>query len=340
MKPMKILYIRHSDAIGGEEFPIVGALREKYGDCVQFRLPYGSRWTTFGAIMFKLRHLKRYDAIITTEYNIAFVICLRLLLQRLPTRHVVVGLNLSGRPIRLGLAPLDALFNRIFGRLDGIIVHSREEIEQFSALHNLSLDRFAFSPWGFDLPEASAPSTLFLADQPPYFCMIGRNNRDFETFVMAVEASNSRGVIICGSKDKVLNDVHPLITEYHDLPMEECIACVRHALANVILVNDANRGAGHITAVMAMLLAKPQIFSSVAVLQDYLASEETGIGVPLHDVGAVAAAMDRFKAEPTTVAAFGNAAQQRAADDFSHEATSRRTLAMITTFVEAGPSAV
>ncbi len=333
MKSMKILYIRHGEEAGDHEFPIVGRLRQTFGECDQFRLSYGSRWTSFASIFLRLRNLRRYDAIISTEYNIAFAICLRLLVQGLSARHIVVGLNLSGRAIRSGLGPVDKIFNRIFGRLDGIIVHSREEIEQFSALHDLSKDRFSFSPWGFDLPEASAPSARFVSAESPYFCMIGRNNRDFLSFVGALEASNSHGVIICSSKDRVLQASHPLVREFHDLPMDECIACVGRSIANVILVNDAERGAGHITAVMAMLLAKPQIFSSVAVLEDYLSSGEHGIGVNLHDVSAIAAAMNRLKAEPETCVAFGAEAKRRAESEFSHGATSRRTLAMIEAFV-------
>jgi hypothetical protein len=333
MKPLKLLYIRHSNVVGGENFPIVAALGKRFGHCDTHQIGYGSRWTTFWSILFKLPRLSHYDAIISTEYNIAFAIGLRLLVQRLSARHIVVGLNLSGRAIRTGFVPVDRVFNHIFGRLDGIIVHSREEIDLFRGLHDLSADKFAFSPWGFDLPAEETVSAHFGPGKPAYFCMIGRNNRDFGTFVKAIEASGCRGVIICGSKDQVLRTPHPLIDEFHDLTMDDCIACVRHALANVILVNDADRGAGHITAVMAMLLAKPQIFSSVAVLEDYLTSGEQGIGVKLGDVSAVAAAMAKLQSDADLCRALGNNARARAATHFSHAATSQRTIDLISSFL-------
>ena len=52
-----------------------------------------------------------------------------------------------------------------------------------------------------------------------------------------------------------------------DRPMEECLNYVAGSFAHLVLVADANRGAGHISAVSAMLLGKPQIFSDVAPLK-------------------------------------------------------------------------
>jgi glycosyltransferase involved in cell wall biosynthesis len=63
----------------------------------------------------------------------------------------------------------------------------------------------------------------------------------------------------------------------------------------LVLVTDADRGAGHISAVTAMLLGKPQIFSDVEPLADYLIDDFNGIAVPIGDVGAVAKAIEKLR---------------------------------------------
>ncbi len=70
-------------------------------------------------------------------------------------------------------------------------------------------------------------------------------------------------------------DRHPIqnwpnVLVLKDRPMEECLNYIAGSFAHLVLVIDESRGAGHISAVSAMLLSKPQIFSDVAPLSDYL----------------------------------------------------------------------
>ena len=111
--------------------------------------------------------------------------------------------------------------------------------------------------------------------------------------------------------------------------MEECAACVRYSLANVILVKDANRGAGHITAVMGMQFAKPHIFTDVPTLRDYLVPGQHGIGVHLENVTEVTNAMLQLLNDAQLADRLGLAAQKDAATIHSHEAAQNRIFDII-----------
>lgn len=326
--PYRVLYLRSGDP-SDDPGDLVVRLGAEGAACHVVSIPYGRRWARLARALWQTRTIRRYDAVISHEYNLAFIASLRAMVQGLPIRNLAVSFNLSFRPLRLGFGLVDRFINRVFGRLDRIIVHSRSEIDLFVDLHRLDPARFRFSPWGFDAPLAEPETPVFNHASPPYFCMIGRNNRDFTTFAAALEQSGQRGVIICSGKQSLSLPATADIAVYRDLGMDDCAACVRHSLANVILVNDADRGAGHITAVMGMLYQRPHIFSDVSTLQDYLVDGAHGLGVPLHNVSAVAQAMRRLADDPALRARMGEAAATDARQEHSHAASTDRLIGYI-----------
>jgi glycosyltransferase involved in cell wall biosynthesis len=248
----------------------------------------GAGWPRIAWYILRTILLRRPDLVVTTEYRRAFLVNLALLLTFSRATHVVLSMNLSGKPIttrnRLG----QRLVDRVFRRSDAIVVHSLSEAESFAQLHGLPANRFAFSHWGFDLP---AESTRFDAEPKPYFCMIGRNNRDFETFAKALHLVGARGIAILPGYMPLAPEVEQSMQVLRDLPMADCVNCIRNAAANVTLLRDDSRGAGHITVVTAMHLGVPQIYSETVVLREYFCAPGFGQAVPLGDVDRVAAAM-------------------------------------------------
>ena len=331
-----ILYLRSGNP-DDPEGEVVQRLRQLAGPVDLVSIPYGKAWRRMLRALWRTRRLRRYQVVVSHEYRLAFAASLWAWLLRLPIRNIAVGFNLSSRPVRLGFRPIDRIFNAIFQRLDRIVVHSRSEIALFAKLHDLPEDRFRFSSWGFDAPGQSPESAHFHAESAPYFCLIGRNNRDFATFVQAIDESGHRGVIICGGSQSI--DVPPTanVQVFRDLSMDECAACVRHSLANVILVNDADRGAGHITAVMGMLYKRPHIFSNVPTLHDYLEPGVHGIGVPVGDAEAVAAAMRLLASDPRLCEGMGEQAAQDARRLHSNEASTTRIVNAIMDAIQGKP---
>jgi glycosyltransferase involved in cell wall biosynthesis len=336
--PKRALYIYLGDP-GDPAIPnpYSAKLADAGYDLHSVAIQYGSRWQTARQLWQMRKSIRAQDAVLTTEYNMAFAVAALLASSRSKAVHVAVGFNLSGKPLHLGQPLADRPIDWIFSTIDGFVIHSREEIDQFQRLHHLPQDRMRFSFWGFDLPTPTATLPPGVDTDTPYFLMIGRNNRDFHCFADAIKRSGTRGVIVCGRNQVDVPVGTDRLTVLHDLSMSECVALMARAASNVVLLKDGTRGAGHITVVMAMLSGKPTIYSDVAVLRDYLAAGETGIAVPLHDVDAAAAAMTRMQNDPAFAHRLGETACAYARKTMSHAAVLDRTTACIIELLQSSP---
>lgn len=327
-RPIRVLVVTLGDRRTTTEDEYVKHLRAAGAECDQLVLPYGKRWQRMCQTFWAARCVRNYNVVITNEYNNAFVFALVGKIFRSSIKSIAISLNISGRPLKSGFIFVDFFIDRVFRGISAVVVHSREEIDLFARLHGISKDNCRFSPWGFDSPTAT-PTSDFCAESLPYFCMIGRNNRDFDTFIAALSLSNLEGVIVCGENERLNIPPTTRVRVFRNLAMSECAACVRYSLANVILVKDANRGAGHITAVMGMHFAKPHIFTDVPTLEDYLEHARHGIGVKLRDAGAVADAMIKLRDEVESAIRYGKIAQSDAQHRHSHSAAQHNILKII-----------
>jgi glycosyltransferase involved in cell wall biosynthesis len=258
--------------------------------------------------------IRRYGLVVANEYSTAVGLGILAVLFHAKARMVVLSLNLSRRPFKFGIAPLQRLIDRALARYDAIVVHSSPEVAGFVTLHRLDASRFHIVPWGFDLPAVDREPWPGLS--PPYICVIGRNNRDFATAAAALTGTGVTGVFVGAPKSLESKDSE--IRCFESLPFDDCLRIMAGALANVILVNDENRGAGHITAVAGMLLEKPHIFSAVGTLSDYLEDGRHGIAVPLHDAEAARTAVRRLASDPKLAARMGHAGRDHALRAMSH----------------------
>jgi|GEM_PF-4226585 len=294
----------------------------------------GSRWQIIRQILFMPLSFGRYDAIISTSYHCAFAVSLRLRARRRPPLNIVIGFNLSGRPWKIGFGPANALFDFIFQRLDLVIVHSTAEIGLMGDLHHLDAKKISFVPWGFDLPDEPAATPSVAVPDGPLFCMIGRNNRDFATFSEAVAKAGCNGIIITDRFAEVPAS-GPHVQVIYNAPLAECMFWIDRSVANVILVNDEMRGAGHITAVLGMLLKRPHIFSHAQTIADYLQAPDHGIAVAMHDAGDAARAMQLLIAQPQLAQEMALRGHQHAKQDLSHAAVTRRMGDLVEAALEA-----
>lgn len=269
--------------------------------------------------------IRRYGLIVANEYSTAIGLGILAVLFRARARMVVLSLNLSRRPLKLRIPLLQRLIDRALARYDAIVVHSQPEVDAFVALHKLDASHFHVIPWGFDLPPVDREPWPGLPAR--YVCVIGRNNRDFATAAEALRGTGVAGVFIgTGSS---LESGAPGIQCFESLPFNDCLKIMAGALANVILVKDEARGAGHITAVAGMLLERPHIFSNVGTLSGYLEDERDGIAVPLHDPQAVRDAVKRLESDAELAARMGRAGRERALCELSHAVFMKRVADVI-----------
>ena len=273
------------------------------------------------------RDFSNYNVVAASEYFLTWALCLRLLFSRVKAKAVALTFNQSSRRLALtGFRPIDALLNRVWRRIALFLVHSRAEARLFAQVHDIPADRFVFSYWGYDLPDFSR-AKVKVPDQP-YVTMVGRNNRDLATLYAAAERSGVPAVVITAGYMASRYPARPPanVTLLVDRPMEECLSYVDRSFAHLVLVTDSNRGAGHISAVSAMLLGKPQIFSDVAPIADYLIDDFNGIAVTLGDAEAVADAIRRLKEDSALAERLGSAGKKFALEHMSDQASTSRTV--------------
>jgi glycosyltransferase involved in cell wall biosynthesis len=194
-------------------------------------------------------------------------------------------------------------------------------MELFHQAHNIDIDKFVFSHWGFDLPLLK--NDIFANKDKEYISFVGRNNRDLKTFCHAIKDMDVNGIIITAAynaPDFILPDN---IEIHYDLDMDSCLSCIRHAKINVVLVKDGDRGAGHITIVAAMLMKKPQIISDVAVVKEYFIDGVHGVSVPLADSQRVRDAIVKLK-DKEFFQSCGKNSSQYANKYFTNNTSSKR----------------
>ena len=207
--------------------------------------------------VFRRRDLSNYDVVATTEYYLTWAICLRLLLMPGRPKVVALGFTQSRRLLLTGIGPVDRLLNKIWRRASMFLVHSKAEATLFARIHDIPAERFVFSHWGYDLPVHDVAKTELPAG--PYVTMVGRNNRDIATFCSAVERAGIKGVLITASYmlERCPAERPENVLILADRTTEECLNYISGSVAHLVLVLDGDRGAGHISAVSAMLLGKP-----------------------------------------------------------------------------------
>jgi hypothetical protein len=276
---------------------------------------------------FRISHdLAKFDLAIATEYFSSFGLCLRSLISTGRTRLAVVSFNVSRRYLRIAIDPIDRAVNFVFRRLSLIVVHSNAERTLFSRMHNLDDQKIAVALWGYDLPESFQKirndANRFLPER--YICMIGRNNRDFETLKAALHGTAISAIFVAARASGVSLESSDQIRVMYDLSFDACLQIIDHSALNIILLKDATRGAGHITAVSAMMLGKAQLFSNADVLKDYLIADRHGLSAPMGDVNAVRTAISRLLEDAELSKRFGEEAQRYANLYLSNAAFQRR----------------
>lgn len=265
------------------------------------------------------------DLIISSEYYLALGVNAWLKMSGLRTPHIVWGLNQSRQLMTQPL--LHPLANRLFARSTLIVTHSLAERTLFQRLHCIPAQKFRFVRWGFDLPAVS--------DQPfsstkPYVCLVGRNNRDIETFAQACQRAGLRGEVI--SSPLPIAQVTKLaemgVGFHANLSFERCLACIRDSQFSAVLLNDDERGAGHITMVAAMLLGKAQVVSDAQVIADYVDAPDHALKVRMNDVEDCARAFDALSRDHTLRHAMEHSAVVHAQTHCSNDAVARAFIAL------------
>ncbi len=226
------------------------------------------------------------------------------------------GLN---GPIRRNTAriPLSAV--------DRFVVHSTREIEGYSKLLDLPIDRFEFVPLQYGAKvETEKPQ----GQDEPYVFATGSAYRDYRTLFEAVAMTGHRTLIL--ASDRILSGltVPPNVEILDQLPRPEIRRLVRHARVNVVPLTDEALTAGLVTIVETLRHGRALVITDRLGIEDYVFEGKNALGPPLYDTKAMADAIsmmwhdDALRAELDANAA-------RFADDHCTDEAAGRSLIRI-----------
>jgi glycosyltransferase involved in cell wall biosynthesis len=168
-------------------------------------------------------------------------------------------------------------------------------------------------PWGVDLPaevgeEADPPEILYAGRLSP--------EKGIAELVRAAEGLN---LVVAG--DGPLRDQVPMARGM--LPPDEL--AVLYARAAIVVFPSLREGFG-VSCLEAMAHGRPVVASGVGGLLDLVVNGETGILVEPGNIPALRSAIERLLADRDLRRRMGEAGRRRAAEHFSWDAMTRKTL--------------
>lgn len=241
-----------------------------------------------------IQAMRRSAIIISADANVTLSVAAAMYALRIRRPHFALTFNLVNR--RRFHPAVDWIARLVLPTIDFFVTPSDIERHHFSQAYGIPIERFAFSHWGVASVPAPKPEALppAIAKQTPYYCAIGRNNRDFATFCEALRGAPYNGVIVTMPGLVDTTNLPPNVQVHYNLSFDACHACVEASIANVIPLKDPHIGAGHITMVFAMHRGIPQIVTRADAVADYFMFDSHGIGVEIGSVQSLREAMDRM----------------------------------------------
>ncbi|WP_213773862.1 hypothetical protein [Bradyrhizobium sp. dw_78] len=338
--PKRVLFlaIASSDAVPPDP-DFINMLREKGNYVETRRIKEARSYLQVLRAFLLCKDIRDFDLVIAQEYFSAFGMALRASVSSAATKLAVIGFNVSRRYLVTRSRSANRLINRIFSRLSIIVVHSRAERRLFCQVHDLDPNRVALALWGYDLPRTFREGraiSLGRFDQR-YVCMVGRNNRDFAALTEAIRGTSIPAIYVASRVTDPWLESSDQIEILYDIPFDDCLAIIANAALSIILLKDQKRGAGHITAVSAMMLGKAQVFSDADVLNDYLIAGDHGLAVPLNDPTATRQAIVKLYNNNQLAEYYGQEAKRYALKYLTNAAAQKRTFALMNAALEERP---
>lgn len=189
------------------------------------------------------------------------------------------------------------LFWFLFRIFDNIIVHSSAEVEYLSKRYKVSAVKFSFIPYFWYEPAGKDEHREFRPmPLSPIFCSAG-NNRDFDTFIRAINLTRDRGRIIGAKKGEILNESQ--IEVYPSVPCDEYNSLIADSDIVVISLyrNRFQQSLGQILLMKAFGLHIPCIVARNKYIMDYC-NENTVVFYEPENVASLRQAIERIKTMP------------------------------------------
>jgi len=232
-----------------------------------------------------LKNTSSYDIVISHHpYMTLYVaIALALTFKSKKTKHYAFSFNHGNGLFFKGLTLKIA--RHVFKNTQGFVVYSMAERTIFKNKYGIDLSKLSFCHWAVKPPEIHRKPADYIVKAKPYISCMGRNNRDFETFIEVMRQNPHLKAIIVCPQSRIVNETIPenVIIKY-DIPLKDAMTILANSTVSVVPLKDVSTGAGHMTIVSAMQLGIPQLLTKLKTVDDYFIDNEHGFYIDLADV--------------------------------------------------------
>jgi glycosyltransferase involved in cell wall biosynthesis len=199
--------------------------------------------------------------------------------------------------------------------IDQFVVHSRRECETVSRWLKIPEARFQFAP----LQRAPIPVLEQEQIENPFVLAMGSANRDYRTFLDAVERIGIRTILVAGHHAMSGLTLPPNVELQSSLDLETCYRLAQRARVSVVPLLDHATAAGQRTIVDAMRMTRPVIATRCLGSEDYIDHGKTGMLVEPYSVDDLASKIDQLWHDKNLRDSLATAAGCYAEEHFSDE---------------------
>ena len=220
-------------------------------------------------------------------------------------RHLAFSFNYTDLPTGMARRVMAHAFKSV----ERFVVFSRLEREIYADYFDLPAERFDMLHWGVRRPnvDASAPPVV----DGDYICALGSQGRDYKTLLLAMKRLPRLRLVIVAAPENLMNiEIPANVTVKTNIPLAQAMNILAHCRFMVLPLKGNKVPCGHVTIVSAMHLGKAIIATDSSGLEDYIATQVTGLSCPAHDDTAWAIAMQSLHDDPTMSLQIGLAGQR------------------------------
>jgi len=242
-----------------------------------------------------IRGVSKYDIVITHAPYMTLAVAFALFItgQGKKIRHFAFSFNHGNGRFFKGLYLLVA--KKVLKNTSGFVVYSKAERMIFNEKYGIPLNKLSFCHWAVNRPELDEFAKDYIVNSKPYISCMGRNNRDFETFIDVMRVNPQLNAILVCPKGRLSNiNLPDNILIKNDISMKESMSVLAHSLVSVVPIKDVSTGAGHITIVSAMQFGIPQLVTRINTVDDYFIDNHHGFYVELGDVESMSSKLNEI----------------------------------------------
>jgi glycosyltransferase involved in cell wall biosynthesis len=205
------------------------------------------------------------------------------------------------------------------------IVHSSEEIINYSRYLNLPVSKFEFIP----LAKPIMSTTAFEDKDKPFILAMGSANRDYETLFSAIKKLGYPLTVVAPAHSLSGLDIPPSVTIKSNLSLADCRDLIQKSRINIIPIDNEYTASGQVTLIEAMMFKKAVIATDSIGTRDYIINNKTGYLIRPKSVTDLTTMIDILWNDDKTRNAVAQQAQEYVRNELSDETIAKRLIQVL-----------